>query len=77
MFLSYRRDDGDKITEAIYDYLTEKGLRVFFDKEKMIDGKYFTEQIKDNVTAAPCYLFVGTPKAFQFRNGEDWVREEI
>ena len=77
VFLSYRRDDGDKITEAIYDYLTEKGLRVFFDKEKMIDGKYFTEQIKDNVTAAPCYLFIGTPKAFQFRSGEDWVREEI
>lgn len=77
VFLSYRRDDGLNIAEVIYNYLTEKGLRVFFDKKEMIDGQYFSKQIKNNVTTAPCYLFIGTPLALRFRKEDDWVKEEI
>ena len=77
VFISYRRSDGLKDAEALYRYLIEKGLRVFFDKYEMIDGHYFTTQIKNNLLMAPNYIFLATPKALAFREGEDWVRTEI
>lgn len=77
VFISYRRSDGLKEAEALYRYLTDKGLRVFFDKYEMIDGHYFTTQIENNLLMAPNYVFLATPKALVFREGEDWVRTEI
>ncbi len=77
VFISYRRSDGLKEAEALYRYLTDKGLRVFFDKYEMIDGYYFTTQIKNNLLMAPNYVFLATPKALAFYEGEDWVRTEI
>lgn len=35
VFLSYRRRDGAALAERVYEYLTEKGLHVFFDKENI------------------------------------------
>ena len=77
IFLSYRREDGEEIAKAVYDYLTAKGLRVFFDQEKMVDGHYFDTQIRTVLEQAPNYVLLATPKVFPFRKGEDWVREEI
>ena len=78
VFISYRRSDGTNLAQKLYDYLTAKGLRVFLDKEKMIGGKYFDEQIRRRVIDTPNYIFVGTPDAFAFRTGEtDFVAEEI
>ena len=78
VFISYRRSDGTNLAQKLYDYLTAKGLRVFLDKEKMIGGKYFDEQIRRRVIDTPNYIFVGTPDAFAFRTREtDFVAEEI
>lgn len=77
VFISYRRSDGLKEAEALYRYLTNKGLRVFLDKYEMIDGHYFTTQIKNNLLMAPNYVFLATPKALTFVKGEDWVHTEI
>ncbi|MBQ1413314.1 MAG: toll/interleukin-1 receptor domain-containing protein, partial [Clostridia bacterium] len=78
VFISYRRSDGGKLAERIYDYLTEKGLHVFFDREEMVKGQYFDEQIRYHVTHCPNYIFIGTPEAFAFRTDEfDYVAEEI
>lgn len=77
VFLSYRRSDGFNLAYEIYKYLTASGLRVFFDKEKMEDGHYFTTQIVKYLQQSPNYILVATPDVFKFREGEDWVREEI
>ena len=77
VFISYRRSDGFIIAEALYKYLTSKGLRVFFDKHEMIDGHYFTTQIATNLKIAPNYILVATDDVFKFRKNEDWVRKEI
>lgn len=77
VFISYRRSDGLTIAEALYKYLTSKGLRVFLDRHKMIDGHYFTTQIETNLRIAPNYILVATDDVFKFRKKEDWVRKEI
>ena len=50
VFLSYRRSDGFNLAYEIYKYLTASGLRVFFDKEKMVElrDKYKLDFIDDN-----------------------------
>ena len=86
VFISYRRMEEDgaplglNIAQAIYSYLTGKGLRVFFDKEKMETGR-FDKQLEWQVTRAPNYIFVATPGAMHFRKvtppDVDYVAEEI
>ena len=78
MILSYRRSDGAALAETVYRFLTSKGLRVFYDKEKMEDSRYFNEQIVSKLTEAPHYILLATADVFPFRTGEtDWVEEEI
>lgn len=77
VFLSYRRSDGEAIAKSLYTYFSQRGLRVFFDQEKMEDGHYFTTQIKEKLRLTPHYVFVATRDAFAFRESEDWLLEEI
>ena len=77
VFISYRRSDGLKIAEELYEYLTSKGLRVFLDKQKMVDGHYFTSQIVTNLRIAPNYILIATEDVFKFHKKEDWVQKEI
>lgn len=77
IFLSYRRSDGRETARAVYEYLTEKGLRVFFDTEALVDGHRFDTQIAAALRAAPHYVLIASPDAFRFRAKEDWVRKEI
>ena len=77
VFISYRRSDGQTKAEALYRYLTEKGLRVFLDKHEMVDGRYFTAQIEKQLRTVPNYVLVATDDVFRFRQGEDWVRTEM
>ena len=77
VFISYRRSDGQTKAEALYRYLTERGLRVFLDKHEMVDGHYFTAQIEKQLRTVPNYVLVATDDVFRFRQGEDWVRTEM
>ena len=88
VFISYRREEGENggtaIAQDLYRYLTEKkGLRVFFDVEKMKDGHYFWPQIEYGIKTAPNYVLIGTTEAFRFRDVDeaneekDYVKEEI
>ena len=83
VFISYRRSDGKEIAGALYDYLTEAGLEVFFDKDAIRTGDYFDTQIESAIRKAPNYILIGSGDVFRFRdadeaNGQrDWVREEI
>ena len=77
VFISYRRSDGTSIANELDAYLTNKGLRVFLDRKKLKDGDYFDTQLKEKLETAPHYVLIGTSGAFTFREGEDWVRNEI
>lgn len=77
VFISYRREDGSEIAENLYTYLVKKGLRVFWDKEKLENGNYFDTQLKERIIATPHYVLIGTSKAFARRDGDDWVWKEI
>lgn len=77
VFISYRRSDGHTKAKALNRYLTERGLRVFFDEDGIEDGDFFTTQIEEQLRAVPNYVLVATDDVFRFRQGEDWVREEM
>ena len=79
VFISYRRSDGMELALEIYNFLTAKGLRVFLDKEKMVDSQYFNEQIVDKLTEAPHYILLATSAVLPFKEKEkeDWVRDEV
>lgn len=77
VFLSYRRSDGLEIAQSLYRHLTSKGLRVFYDKEEMIDGHYFSTQIENHLRCAPNYILIATDDVFRFREETDWVLREM
>ena len=77
VFISYRRSDGAELAKAVRDYLMSRGLRVFLDTRELIDGQFFDTQLPERVIETPNYVLIATPDAFKFRDGEDWVREEI
>lgn len=77
VFISYRREDGTQTAQMLYDFLTEQGLTVFFDTQALVDGHRFNTQITTALIEAPHYILIGSPKAFRFREGEDWVRREL
>ena len=77
VFISYRRSDGAELAKVVRNYLTSRGLRVFLDTRELIDGQYFDTQLRERLIETPNYVLIATPEAFQFRKGEDWVREEI
>ena len=85
VFLSYRRyEDNEKtnpkgllLAERIYNYLTEKGLKVFWDKPEMKPGD-FAEQLDWQLEHCPSYIFIATENAMRFREGqEDFVEHEL
>ena len=80
VFISYRRSDGMAIAEALNDYLTSKGLRVFFDKSEIKDSEDFKARIQSSLIQAPNYLLVATTEAFNFYDEsekKDWVKREM
>lgn len=76
VFISYRRKGGQELARALYSYLDGKGLRVFLDEVKLQTGDYFDTQLREKLISAPHYVLIGTNDAFNYREGEDWVREE-
>ncbi len=77
VFISYRREDGTAAARALYEYLTQKGLKVFFDTEAIVDGHRFDTQIKKCLYAATHYILIGSNKAMVHKEDEDWVHKEI
>ena len=77
VFISYRRSDGAELARDIANRLRKAGLHVFFDTDEIKSGESFPKRIEDALKQAPNYLLVATPDVFRFREGEDWVREEM
>lgn len=85
VFISYRRyEDEEKknpkglqIAQSIYDYLTSKGLKVFWDKPEMRSGS-FVEQLEWQLEHSPNYIFIATESAKRFRTSQlDYVQLEL
>lgn len=55
VFLSYSRRDSSA-TNALYKYLTEHGLTVWFDKNDISGGSKFKEEIKDAIANSKVFV---------------------
>ena len=84
VFISYRRyEDEEKnnpqgliLAQAVYNYLTGKGLKVFWDKPEMEPGD-FEAQLDWQLEHCPNYIFIATESAKHFRKGEkDYVEHK-
>ncbi len=86
VFISYRRfedaertdDQGTRIANAVYNYLTEKKLAVFLDRHEMETGSW-EDQLKWQLEHTPCFIFIGTERARHFLppDQKDYVAEEV
>ena len=76
VFISYRREGGDKYARNIQLEL-EKKYKVFLDFDELKDG-VFDQRIMDAIREAPIFLLVLSRGALdRCVNEEDWVRKEI
>lgn len=76
VFISYRREGGDKYARTIQQAL-EKQFRVFLDFDELKDG-IFDQRIKDAIRQSSIFLLLLTRGALdRCINEEDWVRKEI
>ena len=76
VFISYRRDGGDKYARNIQLEL-EKRYKVFLDFDELKDG-VFDERIMAAINEAPVFLLILSKGALdRCVNEDDWVRKEI
>ena len=76
VFISYRRDGGDKYARTIQQAL-EKQFRVFLDFDELEDG-VFDQRIIDAISESPVFLLILSKGALdRCVNENDWVRKEI
>ena len=76
VFISYRRDGGDKYARTIQQAL-EKQYRVFLDFDELKDG-VFDQRIIDAISSSPVFLLILSRGALdRCVNEGDWVRQEI
>lgn len=76
VFISYRREGGDKYARTIQQAL-EKQYRVFLDFDELKDG-VFDQRIIDAISESPVFLLILSKGALdRCVNEDDWVRQEI
>jgi len=76
IFISYRREGGDKYARTIQQAL-EKQYRVFLDFDELKDG-VFDQRIIDVISESPVFLLILSKGALnRCMNENDWVRQEI
>lgn len=75
VFISYRRDTGRPIAEAIYQYF-HRDYEIFLDTETLKNG-YFDDAILRHIRECDDFLLIVTASTFQ-RCGEpnDWITQE-
>ena len=77
VFISYRRDGGDTLSQLIYDRLTHRGYRVFLDIESLNAGK-FNEKLLEVIEECKDMIIVLPPKGMdRCQNKGDWVFREL
>ena len=67
LFISYRREDASALVEQLYDELSHSGFRVFLDRFSMTSGRYFPQEIAEELTDKAVLLVVETSNILQSR----------
>jgi len=75
VFISYSRSDTE-IVKKIYDDLTSKGLRVWYDKENLGIGDKFMEEIKLAIKKTRIFIPILTQHIEEERNQSHTYRTE-
>ncbi len=77
VFISYRRENGIYIARNLQQALTLMGVKVFFDMEELMDGR-FNEKLYDAIAQSRNAIFLMTAGALdRCSNSGDWVRAEL
>ncbi|MBD1860074.1 MULTISPECIES: toll/interleukin-1 receptor domain-containing protein [Trichocoleus] len=72
-FISYGRADSKDFAEKLYQQLTERGLKVWFDKRDIPHSVDYQLQIDDGIEKAHNFLFIITPHSVK----SSYCRKEI
>lgn len=77
IFISYRREGGFDISQAIYQRLINDGYAAFLDLEQLKSGKFNTALLSV-IGQCQDFLLILPPKALdRCQDENDWVRQEI
>lgn len=77
VFISYRRDGGDTLSQLIYDRLTHRGYRVFLDIESLNAGK-FNEKLLEVIEECKDMIIVLPQNGLdRCHNEGDWLYREL
>jgi tetratricopeptide (TPR) repeat protein len=77
VFISYRRDVSGTLALALHQFLTLRGIDVFYDIESIKAGQFDTI-ILGQIEARPYFILILTPGTLdRCVEPEDWVRREI
>lgn len=55
VFISYSRSDRD-VAEALYDYLTSQGIKVWFDRDDLLGGVRFMNEIERAIRSTKIFM---------------------
>ncbi len=67
IFLSYSRADQEYATQ-LYDALTDKGLNVWYDRQKLQSGSAWLEEIEKAIDTTKYFVQIVTPKSANLGN---------
>lgn len=59
VFISYSRSDAD-VAKALYDYLTEEGLNVWYDRKNLAGGSKFMDEIERAIETTKVFVPIFT-----------------
>lgn len=55
VFISYSRSDSD-VAERLYRFLSDKGLNVWYDRNNLLGGSKFMDEIEDAIAGAKVFV---------------------
>ena len=77
VFISYRHDGGEYLALLVYQYLTKRGKKVFWDRESLKSGSY-EQQIHKVIPECKNVVLILSEHCVERLNKEDdWVKKEL
>ena len=76
IFISFRSEDGSEFAHIFASELRNKGYRVFFSQNDVIDGKYEND-IDSAIHSAPIFIIMLTPMYLERLTEDSIIRNEI
>lgn len=77
VFISYRHDGGEYLALLVYQYLTKRGKKVFWDRESLKSGNYEQQIHKVIPECKNVVLILSEHCVERLNNEDDWVKKEL